>query len=65
MTSAWLRALGCVALLALGGWAVHGCSLNPQPLPPGDTADGSAANPAYGDGGTSTFGGSDSGKNGA
>lgn len=38
LTPSWLGASLALGLL------VHACSLNPQPLPPGDTSDGSVAN---------------------
>ncbi|HEY8087496.1 MAG TPA: hypothetical protein VIF09_06620 [Polyangiaceae bacterium] len=61
MMPTWLRVLGCSAGLALGVVALHACSLNPQPLPPGEKPDGSlgSANPVTGDGGGSNFGGGD------
>jgi len=40
MTLAWIRRVFCLAGVALGLGAAYACSLNPQPLPPGDTADG-------------------------
>jgi hypothetical protein len=60
MMPMWLRVLACTAGLALGAVALHACSLNPQPLPPGDKPDGSlvGANPGIGgDAGGSNFGG--------
>lgn len=44
MTLARIRRLLCVAGLALGLGAFYACSLNPQPLPPGDTAEGGKTN---------------------
>ena len=52
------RAL-CLAGATLGLVAGYACSLNPQPLPPGDTADSGRPN-AAGDA-SMTFGGTDSG----
>lgn len=59
MTLAWIRRVFCLAGIALGLAVAYSCSLNPQPLPPGETADGSDT--ASGDGSTTGFGGSDSG----
>jgi hypothetical protein len=41
MTLAWIRRVFCLAGIALGFAAAYACSLNPQPLPPGETADAS------------------------
>lgn len=43
MTSALARALACIAGLALGASAFYACTLNPQPLPPGDKPEGGIA----------------------
>jgi hypothetical protein len=43
MTPAHLRALACLASFVLAAGAVYGCSLNPQPLPPGETAEAGAS----------------------
>jgi hypothetical protein len=49
MTLARFRRLSCLAGAALGLAAAWACSLNPQPLPPGETAE---AGSSYGGGGT-------------
>ncbi len=52
-----------LALVALGAALAAACDLNPQPLPPGETANGSADSGALpvaagsGDGGNANFGG--------
>jgi streptogrisin D len=47
--SALLLPCHLASAIVLAAW-VHGCDLNPQPLPPGETPDGSLTN-AEGDGG--------------
>lgn len=64
MTLASLRALVCVTSLALAGGIVHGCSLNPQPLPPGERPDSSTGGYTGGDASTTQFGGDDAGGKG-
>jgi hypothetical protein len=59
MTLARIRRVLCLAGIALGLGAAYACSLNPQPLPPGETAD--AGNGAPGADAATVFGGSDSG----
>jgi hypothetical protein len=60
MTFAWIRRAFCLSGLALGLAAAYACSLNPQPLPPGDTPDGATNAPTVGSD-ASAFGGDDSG----
>ncbi len=60
MTLARLCRLFCLAGAALGLGAAIACSLNPQPLPPGETADASTVYGGRGaDSGAAGFGGGD------
>jgi len=63
MTLVRIRRVFVLAGTSLGfAGAVYACSLNPQPLPPGDTADGGGTNnPVVGEGDASFGGGADSG----
>jgi hypothetical protein len=78
MTLARIRTVACLAALSLGVGGAVACSLNPQPLPPGDKPDGavsespgtgggaSDASGAFGDDGgalVSEGGGGDGGTN--
>jgi hypothetical protein len=61
MTLARIHRVFCLAGLALGLVGAYACSLNPQPLPPGETADGGDTLVGHD---ASTFGpGADSGGN--
>jgi hypothetical protein len=63
MTLARLCRLVCLAGVTLGLGAGLACSLNPQPLPPGETADASTVYGGGGaDGGAAGFGGGDAGE---
>jgi hypothetical protein len=59
MTLARIRRALCLAGIALGFAAAYACSLNPQPLPPGDTPEGGKG--TVGDDASTVFGGADSG----
>jgi hypothetical protein len=61
MTVAWIRGWTCVALLAPASVWSAGCSLNPQPLPPGDKPDSSVAAGSGADAGPMGFGAADAG----
>jgi hypothetical protein len=60
MTLARIGRLLCLTGVSLGLGAAYACSLNPQPLPPGETADGSTQ-AVPGDASMTDFGGDSGG----